>query len=324
MREYTHLTAMERAEIARMNMQRYSQRKMGHVLGRSPSTIGRELHRNGHEPYRAHEAQREAIGRRHMARKPLRMKTQALREEVEAQIRQDWSPEQIEGYRKRQGQERVSRETIYRHVRCRPELQRHLRGWGRRAARRERPYERIYNRQMIDQRPVQAQERTEAGHWECDSVRGSYRSPWGLATLVDRQHRYLLIHKLKNRRAQTWNEGARERLEGWPVRSLTVDNGMEFGSHQALSEHLQAPIFFAHAGCPWERGTNENHNRLIRQYIPKGMDIEDISTEFIRDIEERINHRPRKSLGFYSPAELVAKNFCPPRGAMTEEPKAYP
>jgi transposase, IS30 family len=328
MKEYTHLTALERAEIARMKTHRLSQRAMAEELRRAPSTIGREVRRNGSKRwgYRADEAQRQALRRRRSARKPQRMKEEALRQEVEGRILEDWAPEQIAGYRKRHGQPGISRETIYRHVREQPALRIHLRGWGRRKSRRNRPYERIYNRTMIDQRPVEANERMEAGHWECDTVRGAFRSSIGLATLADRKTRYVLIHKVKDRSARTWNDGARERLKGFPVKSLTVDNGMEFGSHEALSTQLCAPVFFAHACCPWERGTNENHNRLIRQYVPKGMDMEGLSEEHIRWIEERINNRPRKGLGYCSPAELMmgAKNFCPPRGAMPEELQPQP
>jgi IS30 family transposase len=321
MKEYRHLTLMERAEIARMNAHGYSRRKIGEAIRRDPGTISREIRRNqnGRGMYYAGRAQREAMRRREIARKPLRMADEALRDEIEALIREDWSAEQIAGWRKRHGKKSVSRTTIYRHAQSRESLRAHFRGWGRPAPQRATPYRRIYHQVMIDQRPEAAHQRLEPGHWECDSMRGPMKTSVGLATLVDRRTRYLRMGRVGNRSARSWNQTARQLLDGWIVKSLTADHGMEFGSHRELAKMVGAPVYFAHARCPWERGTNENHNRLIRQYVPKDMDPAELEEEEIRWIEDRINTRPRKSLGYYSPAErAAAENFCPPRGGQGE------
>lgn len=322
MKEYRHITLMERDEIARMKAQGLSDRAIGQALSRHSSTISREIKRNRSPDgtYYAHQAQREAIRRRRIARKPQRMADEELRNDIEALICKDWSPEQIEGFRKRQGQAGVSRTTIYRYAQSRESLRAHFRGWGGRPPKGCRRYERIHHRVMIDQRPREAQERQETGHWECDSMRGPMKMPAGLVTLVDRRTRYLRVGKIPNRSAREWNQTARDLLRGWGVKSLTADNGMEFGSHRELTQMVGAPVYFAHAHCPWERGTNEYHNRLIRQYVPKHMDPAQLADDHIRWIEERINTRPRKSLGYYSPAELAAaEKFLPPHGGATGE-----
>lgn len=315
MKEYRHVTLLEREEIARMKTQGASLRMIGVTLSRHPTTISREIDRNRNRfgEYRARDAHREAVRRRHIVRKPLRMSDEVLRKEVEVRIVLDWSAEQIEGWRRRHGQKPVSRTTIYRHVAQKDELKRHFRGWGRTARGRSRQ-DRIHHRVMIDQRPIAAHQRAEVGHWEGDSMRGPMSSSAGLATLVDRKIRYLLIGKVTDRRAATWNAVAQARLEGHPAKSITVDNGMEFASHQELAAQTKVSVYFAHAKSPWERGTNENHNRLIRQYLPKLTDLAKVSDAKIQWIQDRINTRPRKGLGYYSPAELIDKHFCPPGG----------
>lgn len=316
--EYRHLDDEERVRIAQMKASGCSRREIARRLGRAPSTIGRELARNRYPTdgsYKALHAGSMARGRRRRARQGSRFgQLQWL--EVEALLRQDYSPEQVSGRLKRDGGPSISHETIYRHVRADRRaggtLHQHLRGARKR---RRKGYGgrdsrgRLAGKRPIEERPAEAEGRTEIGHWEVDTVHG--RGKGAIATIVDRRTGYLLIGKLEGRTAAATNERLRRLMSRHPGRfaTITADNGCEFHSYRELEEVCKVEFYFANPYHSWERGTSENTNGLIRQYLPKGCCMDDLTQARCNAIARKINERPRKRHGFLSPAELFEKTY---------------
>lgn len=325
---YVHLSLDERDAITIMLSEQRSLGDIAQALGRSTSTISRELTRNSSPEYKlylSHRAHGRAEGRRQHASRRRRLKDDRIVAYVTAQLQEGWSPEQIAG---RIALDypglSISHEAIYQYIyhpdtEGRPDLIRCLRRAHRKRktkgrSRKERKTK-IPNRVPIELRPPGVDSRRWFGHWEGDSL-VSRKSPVALNSLVERKSRLLLLTKLDRKTAAATFQAVTSRLKGFPPRArrtLTLDNGTENAKHEAMTATIGIQCFFAHPYASWERGTNENVNGLIRWYLPKGTDFRNITEEHIARIESLINNRPRKCLGFKTPIE-VASSFVALRG----------
>ena len=315
MKTNKHLTREERYTIEQMRKEGYPQARIAECLGRDPGTISREINRNsGQRGYRHQQAQRKAQDRRFASRRRLKF-TPPMQALVESYLRDDLSPEQVTGLMRRNGEETVSHERIYQHVyddyRRGGSLYKHLRQCRKKRRKRLGRQDRrgrIQNRVSIEERPEVVEKRFYYGDWEADLVEGANRDGY-LLTLVERKSGHLLMCPLGSKKADEVTTAII--VELWPfvgkVRSLTMDNGKEFSGHQTVSAILQTPVYFAHPYASWERGTNENTNGLIRQYLPKGTSFENLDLALCKRIERKLNERPRKRLDFAAPSEYRDK-----------------
>ena len=314
------LTLAEREEISRGLVADRSVRSMARALGRSPSTVSREIGRNGGSRwYRAAAADRRAW-KRALRPKPCKLAVHdQLRQAVAEKLALDWSPEQIAGWLKRThpGTEacQVSHETIYRslYVQARgvlkKELMQHLRS--RRPLRRSRHATqkadqrgRIPDAVSISERPASAEDRAVPGHWEGDLLCGSKNSY--IVTLVERHSRYLMLAKISNRETQTVVDALIRQARRLPeelYKSLTWDRGTELADHKRFTMETDIDVYFCDPQSPWQRGSNENTNRLLRQYFPRGIDLAPHSQAELNKVARQLNERPRKTLDFQTPAE---------------------
>jgi IS30 family transposase len=318
------LTLAEREEISRGLVVGRSLRAMAQALGRSPSTLSREVARNGgSERYRAARAEAHAW-KQALRPKPCKLALRAqLRNAVAAKLALEWSPQQIAGWLKRMHPEdetlQVSHETIYRslYVQARGVLKKellvHLRT--RRAIRRARNSSmkgkhlgQITGAVSIAERPASIEDRAVPGHWEGDLLCGSKNS--FIVTLVERQSRYLMLAKVPNRETQTVVNALIKQARKLPTelyKSLTWDRGKELADHKRFTMETDIAVYFCDPQSPWQRGSNENTNRLLRQYFPKGMDLAPHSQAELNRIARRLNERPRKTLDFHTPAERFSE-----------------
>lgn len=306
-RTYEHLNRTEREYLGLRRQQGASCRDIGRELGRDPGTVSRELrrNRNGQERYYSGHAHRLALSRRRLPRRKPRLKEGRLRRAVEQGLKKYWSPEQIEGRRRYLGKAGVSRMTIYRHIEKNPEYAAYLRGPDGERRRRRQKRERIHGRKLIDQRPREVEERRRIGDWESDTVQGARSSRVCMATHVERKSYYLVCRLLKEKNSQQMNQETAKGMRGLPVHTLTVDNGMEFGSFKKLEKKLGARVYFAHEKKPWQRARVELTNRLLRQFFPRRTDLGGVSPAQLRRAEELLNNRPRKALGYKTPKEVM-------------------
>lgn len=319
------LTQSEREEISRGTVANLSIRSIAAKLKRSPSTISREIKRNGgYDCYRATQADQAAWNR---ACRPKLCKlacNRRLSEIVATKLKLNWSPQQISGWLKNEfpGDEHnyVSHETIYRSlfVQARgvlkKELQQHLRS--QRAIRRSKHASlkgdgrgNIANVVSISERPASVEDRAIPGHWEGDLIAGSKNSY--LATLVERHSRYVMLIKVKNRDTESVVSGLIKQAKKLPdelYKSLTWDRGSELADHQRFTMETNIKVYFCDPRSPWQRGTNENTNRLLRQYFPKGTDLSVHSQAKLNAVARQLNERPRKTLNYETPAEKF--NAC--------------
>jgi IS30 family transposase len=316
-----HLTLEERDRIAQLRYKGADQGEIARALGRAPSTISRELRRNrtGNEYYAA-QAQRLADDRR--SQRPLLRKLDdpKLNKAVREGLAQEWSPEQIEGRLKQERPDDPSRcvsaQTIYTWIEQdedREHWRSFLRRRGKRPSRRK-PAE-TGDAARIADRPQVIEDRLRLGDFEGDTVLGP-PGTGGLATLVDRKSRYTIVLKVHSKHADHVHHRLKERLkelEEERRHSITFDNGTEFARCDRLERHLGMKLYYADPGCPYQRGSNENTNGLIRQYFPKGTDFRDISHHEVRRVEKLLNNRPRACLGFRTPAEVFFEKN-PPTG----------
>ena len=306
---YEQINKYEREIIAEMRGNRKGWDAIGARLGRSGSSAWREYHRNQTSggKYLPGAADKMAEQRRHIPRKPRKIAGE-VKKQVEQKLEQYWSPEQVEGRAKLEGYAMACFMTIYNFLETEEgqEYRQYLRGPGKKRKTNKKKHQRIHDRTMIDKRPKEAEERKEPGHCEGDTVRGPMTSGSCILTLTDRLTLYLATAKLDGRKAAYLNEAAEKVAESMPMRTITVDNGMEFASHKELKEKTGADIYFAHPGCPWERGGNENANGLLRQFFPKGTDFDDVSIEELAHATDLINNRPRKKLGYKTSEEVKA------------------
>jgi len=321
------LTEDERIVIADLRRAKATMRAIAAELGRPVSTVSRELKRNAHPgsgDYRPHAAQARADARRARPKGGRLAACPELREVVQGWLGLEWSPEQISRSLRRQFPDRpemqVSHETIYQalYVQGRGELRREL----TRALRTGRAYRKPQARPdqracrfvepmvMITQRPAEVKDRAVPGHWEGDLIIGQGQQSQ-IGTLVERATRYvLLVHLPADRTAETVRDALASTIATLPralARSLTWDQGAEMALHHQFSTAADLPVYFCDPHSPWQRGSNENTNGLLRQYFPKGTDLSVHSAEHLAAIAARLNGRPRKTLDWETPAERLAK-----------------
>ena len=319
------LTLSEREEISRGLAAHQSARSMARLLGRSTSTVSRELSRNGgYDRYRAALADEKAWVR---ARRPKRCKlanSPRLRQAVASKLRLNWSPEQIAGWLTRAHPDdesyRVSHETIYRSlfVQARGVLKKELLGYlrSKRTIRRSQRADPNGDRRgqikdiiSISQRPAAVEDRAVPGHWEGDLLSGSKNSY--IATLVERHTRYVMLAKVTNKDTQTVVSALIKQSKALPnelYKSLTWDRGKELTDHRRFTLATNIAVYFCDPQSPWQRGSNENTNGLLRQYFPKGTDLSVHSQAHLNKVARQLNERPRQTLQFEPPAERF--NAC--------------
>ena len=320
---YTHMSVEERETLSLGLAQGYSLRAMATVLGRALSTVSREAARNARgSPYRACTAQRLAAAR---ARQPRRQRTLLdpwLWHYVRTHLVQGCSPEQIAG-RLRHAypddmRKRLSAETIYAalYVLPRGTLRTELLAALRQARKARRPRTRgtdrrghIPNMTSIADRPAEVAARTVPGHWEGDLIKGA-RNGSAVGTLVERTTRLVILARMEGTDAVSAREGFTRKLRYVPAplrKTLTYDRGKEMAEHERLAQRLAIQLFFADPHSPWQRGTNENTNGLLRQYLPKGTDLSGYTQRELNAIAHRLNTRPRKCLNFATPLEVFTQ-----------------
>ena len=327
-RRAIQLTSHEREEISRGVAAGWSCHAIAAVLSRSPSTVSREIRRNGgRRAYRALRADRAAWTRT-LRPKPAKLSVhRRLRAVVEEKLAADWSPQQISAWLRAEYADepemRVSHETIYLslYVQSRGALRRELTAHLRRGrsarmpGRRPRPESigGLKDKILISERPPEVEDRAVPGHWEGDLLYGTMTTAIG--TLVERSSRYVLLFRLpegisaaKVRAALTTTIA---RLPESLRRSLTWDQGIEMAEHVAFSVDTGVTVYFCDPRSPWQRGSNENTNGLLRQYFPRAKTLADVTDEQLRTVEGRLNGRPRQTLGWRTPAQVLAALTAP-------------
>ena len=319
------LTLLEREEISRGIAGYHSMRSIAAQLGRSPSTISREIKRNGgYDDYRATPADQAAWNKAHRP-KPCKLACYPkLRRIVATKLKSTWSPRQISGWLKVMYPEdehfHVSHETIYRSLFIqargvlKKELQRYLKS--QRAIRRSKNHSlkneglgQIKNMALIRERPASVEDRAVPGHWEGDLIAGSNNSY--IATLVERHTRYVMLVKVKSKDTETVISALIKHAHKLPVelyKSLTWDRGKEMADHEHFTLATDIKVYFCDPQSPWQRGSNENTNGLLRWYFPKGTDLSVHSQAKLNAVARQLNERPRETLKFETPAERF--NVC--------------
>jgi IS30 family transposase len=314
------LTLSEREEISRGVATGCSLRSIAVTLGRSPSTVSREINRNGgRRRYRANQADRAAWDR---AKRPKRCKLaekHVLARTVERKLRRLWSPEQIAGWLKRTYPNdencQVSHEAIYRSlfIQARGALKKELLGYLRRqrtmrrsrhTSLKDKGLGSITNSVSIRERPASVEDRAVPGHWEGDLIMGTRNSQ--IATLVERHTRYVMLAKVNGKDTETVINALIKQAHHLPkelYKSLTWDRGKELADHQRFTLATDVEVYFCDPQSPWQRGSNENTNGLLRQYFPKGTDLSGYSQAKLNAVARQLNERPRKTLDFETPAE---------------------
>jgi len=314
---YHQITFAERYTLGLLRRQGLCPAAIARILGRHRSTVGRELHRNrtAHDGAdRPQVADWYARGRRSRSRRNRRFGPRAWRL-VTRRLQQRWSPEQIAGRLRREGRLQISHETIYRYIwldkRFGGTLYTHLRGARKQRRKRYGAYDsrgRLAGKRPIATRPHAAEARTRIGHWEVDTMLGEAQAGPCLLTMVERKTGYVALGKLRIRRAPEVNARATRliRAQPHPVRTITADNGTEFHEYAALERRTAARFYFATPHHAWERGTNENTNGLLRQYLPKHQSMAQLTQYHCNRIAAHLNRRPRKRLGYRTPEECYA------------------
>jgi IS30 family transposase len=314
------LTLAEREEISRAVVAGHSIRSIAAQLGRAPSTISREIKRNGgQECYRASQADQSAWDRGRRPKTGKLAQNRALARIVAGKLQLQWSPEQVAGWLKRtypdDTSRQVSPETIYRSLfiqargALKKELVEHLRRT--RVMRRSRHHTmktdnhgRITDTVSISERPASVEDRALPGHWEGDLLFGSKNSQ--IATLVERHTRYAMLVKVTGKDTQTVINALIKNARKLPeelYKSLTWDRGKEMAEHKRFTLATDIQVYFCDPQNPWQRGTNENTNGLLRQYLPKGTDLSGYSPAKLNAVARKLNERPRKTLNYETPAE---------------------
>ena len=312
---YHQLTAYQRYQIYALKKAGHDQQCIAATLAVSPATISRALRRNqGQRGYRPGQAHHKALARRRHKAKATKM-TAAVIERIEADLRQEWSPEQIAGRLEATDGLRLSPQRIYQHIQADRQaggtLYRHLRHRQKKRKKRDGKADargQIKDRVSMDQRPAIVEEKSRIGDWEIDLVMGGQRTG-ALVSVVERRSRYTVLGKVPSKQAEHVAATTIALLAAHKghTQTITADNGKEFAHHATISQALDAAVYFAHPYHAWERGLNENTNGLIRQYVPKGMALDTLSEAQIHHIMDRLNHRPRKSLAFQTPHETLCK-----------------
>jgi IS30 family transposase len=318
------LTLAEREEISRSVVAGHTIRSIAVSLGRAPSTISREIGRNGgRQGYRAGQADEAAWERAHRPKRCKLAQNRALARLVAEKLQLEWSPQQIAGWLKRRFPDderyQVSAETIYRSLfiqargALKKELLEHLRRT--RGMRRSRHHTQktddhgqITDTVSIRERPASVEDRAVPGHWEGDLLFGNHNSQ--IATLVERQTRYVMLAKVDSKDTETVINALIKHAHSLPCelyQSLTWDRGKEMAEHKRFTLATDIKVYFCDPQNPWQRGSNENTNGLLRQYFPKGTDLSVHSQAHLDAVARRLNERPRKTLNFETPAERFAQ-----------------
>jgi len=319
MRKYQQLTEEDRIEIYAWKQAGKLQKEIAELLEVHPSSISRELRRNrGGRGYRPKQAHQKALERRHGAKKAVKMLPVTIAY-IENKLEQQHSPEQIAERMKLDPEwlgPTVSHERIYLYVwQNKVEgglLYKNLRIAGTKQKRKRYNSKdsrgKIPNRTGIAERPAIVERKTRLGDWEGDTMLGKNHRG-ALVTLVERKSKLTLISKVANHTAMVVENAIFDLFIPMKnrVHTITVDNGKEFATHESLAHSLQTKIFFADPYSAWQRGLNENTNGLIRQYVPKGTNLQNLTDEEVDEIMDRLNNRPRKSLGFLTPNEVFYK-----------------
>lgn len=310
------MTRSDRQEIAYyLNTKQYSRRTIAALIGKSKSAVSYEIRRNSVKgSYKWEKAHHKArVRRQHASWQGRKLCADpALRAWVEDKLVRDWSPEEIAGRLKHQEPHRgyVSFSALYRYLdtaRGEP-FKKYLRYQGQSYGSEKRASA-LSQRPMIDQRPASAQSRQILGHWEADFIVSGKGGPGALLVLVERALRYVLLFKLPNRQRETINAALADFINAQIVcKSITIDNDVCFAHHQQMSDIVGADIYFCYPYHSWEKGSVENMNKWIRQYIKKGSDIASYSDEYVAFVQERLNTRPRKCLQYMTPQEVLEKS----------------
>ena len=313
---HKQFTESDRAVLAQLLALHVSKKEIAQRLNKHRTSIDRELARNsGPLGYLPVEAQQRAMARRRLIpRRREKLNDPRVREYVEHGLEQCWSPEQIAGRSQldfpRDKERQLSRQTIYDWI-DQPQRREIWRPLLRLAQRRKRPESsRLPGGVSIAGRPAVVDQRLRYGDWEGDTI-VSRAQRGGLVSLVERKSGYTLLARVDDRRAATVRSAAQQQLAALPPhlrRTLTFDNGKEFAEHEALAAVTGMKIFFAQPYCSWQRGTNENTNGLVRQYLPKKTDLTAYSHHEVAAIQSSLNDRPRKRLGYLTPREVLTNN----------------
>ena len=308
---YKHLSQAERYQIHALMKAGHDQSQIAKLLDRHKSTISRELSRNtGSRGYRPKQACEMSADRAQNSRNASTV-APWVKEQANALLRVQWSPEKIAS------QLPISHETVYQHVyadkaqggalwknlRCQKQKRKRYAGG------RERRGQ-IPNRRPLSDRPLHIEARKQVGHWECDTVIGANHKG-AVVTMVERKSGYAVMAKVTNKTSALVSSAIVDKLQPLAarVKTLTFDNGKEFAGHAYIDEQLQSTAYFARPFASWERGSNENLNGLLRQYVPKKRAMSTVTDKEIRMIQNRLNNRPRKRLGFKTPAEVFHQSL---------------
>lgn len=316
-----HLTSEQRYTISVMLKQEYSQNAIAEAIGKDKSVVSREIRRNSDRrsgQYRSDLAQKKYEDRLRGKPKTTRF-TEEVKSLVDSLLEEDYSPEQIAGRCRLEGRECVSHERIYQYVWADKKrggtLYRHLRRKGRKYRKRGLSKDRrgmIQGRVGIEKRPAAVDEKVRFGDLELDTVIGRNHKG-AILTVNDRATGLCWLAKLEGKESEPLKEAMIRKLLPFKglLKTATADNGKEFAGHREFAEALGIDVFFARPYHSWERGANENMNGLIRQYVPKGSSFEDLTDEYIELIQNKLNNRPRKRLGFLTPIEFFITKFAP-------------
>jgi len=297
----------------------FSRNEICESIGKSKSVLSREIARNADKRsgrYEAGLAQRKCI-ERHLEKPKRQTFTPVIKQYVEDQLALKFSPEQIVGFARKEGVDCVSHERIYQHLwtdkRKKGRLFEHLRTQGKRYRKRGAAKDRrgvIKDRVDISQRPLVVEKRERVGDLEIDTIIGKNHQG-AIVTINDRATGMVKMAKLASKDAEELAKATIELLQGWKpfIHTITTDNGKEFAAHKMISESLDIDFFFARPYHSWERGSNENLNGLIRQYIPKKTDFSTITNTYVKHVENELNNRPRKRFNFDTPNEIYKKKI---------------
>jgi IS30 family transposase len=318
---HKHLNYLKRCHILALWKAGFNLTQIAKELGVHKSTISREFNRNlvfvrtklGSWQYKPDYAQYYANERRKAKRHYYKF-TKEVAEFVKDKLLEDWSPEQISGYAKRWNLFSISHERIYQFVledkKNGGELYKHLRHKNVKYRKRFSGGQRskIKNRRMIDERPKIVDEKSRIGDWEIDTIIGKNQKR-AILSIVERASKFTILRKLENRTSEATKTAITSALSNYVdrVHTITSDNGSEFAKHEEISLSLNVDFYFAHPYSSWERGLNENTNGLVRQYIKKGAELIDINDPYLDIIADKLNDRPRKTLGFKTPKEVFHK-----------------
>lgn len=311
MKNYKQLTLEQRYQISALLKLGFNKTAIARELGVHKSNIGRELKRNlSKRGYRPKFAEKQALFRRKNKVKP-RILEETWRA-VDAKIKEQWSPAQISGRLALEGTRTVSHEWIYQHIyadkrtggslylnlRCQKKRRKRYATYSRRGA--------LVNQISIERRPQVVDEKSRLGDWELDTVIGKGHRQ-AMVTMTERKSKLLKIKKVVQKTGILVGQAICQKLAGLQVHTLTSDNGREFSEHAKIAKKLAADFYFCHPYSSWERGLNENTNGLIRQYFPKKTEFDKISHWQIRQVEQKLNNRPRKTLNYQTPNEVYFK-----------------